>query len=120
MKIFFRPIFIIFFTLLALSFSFSMRRSNWQTEKIRENLTFVQAEQKRLLLQEQELTYQEELAALPLTQEKLLRDQKWLKEVDEENLELSGLEVEERQLPDLEVKNTSAWQEWQEILWVNN
>ncbi len=116
MKIIFRPIFIIFFTILAVSFSLSMRRSSWQTEKIKENLALAQAEQKRLLLREQELIYQEKLASSPLTQARIIHDQKWLKAPGEENLELANWQYQERKLPLITDSNNSPWQEWQVLL----
>ncbi len=116
MKIIFQPIFIIFFTLLVLSFSFSMKRSNWQTEQLRENLSLVSGENKRLLLQEQELIYLEELSALPLTKERIVRNQKWLQAPDEEVLELSGHIYEAQTMPETEIKRLTAWQEWEKLL----
>lgn len=119
MKFIFRPIFVIFFTLLILSFSFSMRKSNWQTTKVKENLALVQAENKRLQIQEQELTYQAQLSALPLTQERLAHDQKWLKAPDEKNLELAGYVYQERQLPAVSVTEITPSEQWRAVFGLN-
>lgn len=116
MKIIFQPIFVIFFTLLVLSFSFSMKKSNWQTEQLRENLNLVKAENKRLLLEEQELAYMEELSALPLTKERIVRNQKWLQAPGEEVLELNGYEYEKQTMPETKIKPLTAWQEWEKLL----
>lgn len=116
MKIIFRPIFIIFFTLLVLSFAFSMRKSNWQTAQVKENLGLVEAENRRLLLEEQELIYKKELSALPLTKERIIRDQKWLQRENEEILEMPGFVSEEKVLPENELTKVTAWQEWQRLI----
>ncbi len=121
MKIIFQPIFIIFFTLLVLSFSFSMRSSDWQIESTRENLDIVEAENRRLLLQEQELEYQEMLSALPFNQEKNIRNQRWLQDPKETVLEIKDFTYVEQTLPaDLgqEVELEPA-QEWQELIFEN-
>lgn len=116
MKIIFQPIFIIFFTLLVLSFSFSMKKSNWQAEQLRENLSLVEGENKRLLLQKQELVYLEELSALPLTKERIIRNQKWLQAPEEEVLELSGYNYEAQIMPETQIKQLTAGQEWKKLL----
>ncbi|MDO5561681.1 MAG: hypothetical protein Q4G02_02820 [bacterium] len=116
MKFIFRPIFIIFFTLLVLSFSFSMRRSGWQTAQVEENLALVQAENRRLQIKEQELTYQAELSALPLTKQRLVHDQKWLKNPDEQNLELAGYQYQERELPLVVEVVSTPNEQWRTVL----
>ncbi len=116
MKIIFRPLFVIFFSFLALSFSLSMKKSSQQNRQNQESLQLIQQENQRLILQKQELLYKEQLTNQPLTQEKLWRDQKWLKLPDEENLELVGFKVQSTTINEPEPVVITPWEKWQELL----
>lgn len=114
MKLIFRPIFIIFFIFLSLSFALSMNRSRQQSQKNRESLLAVTTKNQQLQLKKEELELAAQLANQPLVQEQLLRDQKWLKLANEQNLELTNFVYEPRQLPvtvDQTIDYAAAWRD---------
>ncbi len=120
MKIIFRPIFVIFCTLLFLSFSFSLRKSSQRTTEVQESLQILREKNQALLLEEQNLLYEEKIAALPFTKEKIIRDQKWLQAPDDEVLKMDGYVYKEQTLPDEKEVELTAWQEWKNLLTDNS
>ena len=116
MKVVFRPLFVVIFILMTLSFSVSMARRSAQHRANTQALAVVAAENERLQLQKAALERQIESAADPFSQEKIYRESHLAQRVGEQTLKLSTFDYQPSgELPTGAQARTPA-QEWLALL----
>lgn len=116
MKLIFRPIFIIFFVILVLNFATSMNKKLAKHQNNDLALDLIKKQQEKLLQEQEKLIYQAAQLDDPFLQEKLLRDQRWLKKSDEETLSLSGYQYSQRAWQAPVSPTPTPAQAWQQLL----
>lgn len=116
MNLIFRPIFIVFFVILALSLSFSLTKRLTQHQSSDDVLSQIQKKNTELLLQEKDLAYQVEQLDDPFITERLLRDQKWLQKEGESHLTLIGYQYEPRAVTYPTTISTQVTKQWSNLL----
>lgn len=116
MKLIFRPIFIIFFVILVLNFATSMNKKLAKHQNNDLALDLIKKQQEKLLLEQEKLVYQAAQLDDPFLQEKLLRDQRWLKKIDEETLSLNGYHYVPRTWQTPVSPSPTPLQAWKQLL----
>lgn len=116
MKFIFRPIFIIFFVILVLNFATSMNKKLAKHQNNDLALALIKKRQEKLLLEQEKLLYQAAQLDDPFLQEKLMRDQRWMKKDEEETLSLSGYQYVSRSWQASASPIPTPLKQWQQLL----
>lgn len=116
MKFIFRPIFIIFFVILVLNFATSMNKKLAKHQNNDLALALIKKRQEKLLLEQEKLLYQAAQLDDPFLQEKLMRDQRWMKKDEEETLSLSGYQYVSRSWQAPASPIPTPLKQWQQLL----
>jgi len=108
------PVVLLIFTLLALSFVFSLRKNLTRLTLSEYNLDILKSEVDKLETEVEQKQYQLETAQQPLAKEKIARNELLLKREGEYVIQLPDIELKSKQQP---IKNKpTAWQQWRQLL----
>ena len=116
MKKFVRPILEVFFIILALSLSFSMKNSRRSRMENQVHLAQVQRETQALSLQKADLERRFTLAQEPAMLEQSLRESQLVRLPGEDNLDLADFQYQPRHVPEFTPPVLSYQEQWQQLL----
>lgn len=108
------PVVLLVFTLLVLSFIFSLRKNLTRLTLSEHNLEILKSEVGQLETEVEQKQYQLETAQQPLAKEKIARNELLLKREGEYVIQLPDIKLEsEKQPPE---SKPTAWQQWRQLL----